>query len=67
VLPTCTATIRPYSEDVPYHANFEMHRCRFTEIGDMLADHDIVGAGVQAAASHREGHGTCSFTRLKRC
>ena len=25
----CTATVRPYSDDLPYHENFELHRRRF--------------------------------------
>ncbi len=55
---TCTATIRPYSGDLPYHENFEMHRRRFTEIGELLAGHDIrLGLAFQAATSQREGHG----------
>ena len=54
----CTATIRPYSGEVPYHENFEMHRRRFAEIGDVLAAHNIrLGLAFQAAAAHREGRG----------
>ncbi|MHB8863459.1 MAG: sugar phosphate isomerase/epimerase family protein [Pirellulaceae bacterium] len=54
----CTATIRPYSGDVPYHENFEMHRRRFAEIGDILAGHQIkLGLAFCAAAPERAGQG----------
>jgi len=53
----CTATVQPYSDDLPYHENFELHRRRFGEIGDLLARHSIkLGLAFQAAAAHREGH-----------
>jgi sugar phosphate isomerase/epimerase len=53
----CTATVRPYSDDRPYHETFELHRRRFAEIGELLAAHGIkLGLAFQAAAAHREGH-----------
>ncbi len=53
----CTATIKPYSDDIPYHENFELHRRRFGEIGELLAPHHIrLGLAFQAATAHREGH-----------
>jgi hypothetical protein len=46
----CTATIKPYSDDIPYHENFELHRRRFGEIGALLAPHNIkLGLAFQAA------------------
>lgn len=54
---SCTATIMPASDESPYHENFELHRTRLVEIGDLLASHSIkLGVAFQAAAVHREGH-----------
>ncbi len=53
----CTATVKPYSDDLPYHENFELHRRRLAEIGELLAGHDIrLGLAFQATPSAREGH-----------
>lgn len=53
----CTATVLPYGGELPYHENFELHRRRFGEIGDVLARHGIkLGLTFLAAAAEREGH-----------
>lgn len=53
----CTATIKPYSDELPYHENFEMHRRRFAEIGELLAaQHIKLGLAFHAAAAERVGH-----------
>ena len=52
----CAATVKPISESLPYHENFELHRARFAEIGDILAAHNIkLGLTFLAAAYHRDG------------
>ena len=65
----CTATIEPYNDDLPYHENFELHRRRFGEMGELLARHSIrLGLAFHAAAVHREGHAApFILIRLKRC
>ena len=51
-----TATIQPASDHKPYHENFEFHRRRFGEIGDVLGEYDIqLGLGFVAPAREREG------------
>jgi sugar phosphate isomerase/epimerase len=53
----CTATVKPYSGDLPYHENFELHRRRFAEIGELLSEHGIrLGLAFQATAAERAGH-----------
>jgi sugar phosphate isomerase/epimerase len=52
----CFTMIAPASNERPYHENFELHRKRLAEIGDVLAPHGIgLAVGFQAAAAHREG------------
>jgi sugar phosphate isomerase/epimerase len=57
---TClTAAIRPSCVDIPFHENFELHRRRFGEIGEMLAPHDLrLGLALQSAPALRTGHDT---------
>jgi sugar phosphate isomerase/epimerase len=44
----------PASDDSPYHENFERHRARFAEIGNLLAKHEItLGVGFSAVAAER--------------
>lgn len=53
---SCIVAIMPASDDLPYHENFELHRTRLVEIGDVLAEHGIqLGATMQATAALREG------------
>ena len=48
--------VEPYNDDLPYHENFELHRRRFGEIGELLARHSIkLGLTFQAAASSSGG------------
>ncbi len=47
-------TIEPASDHRPYHENFEFHRRRLTELGDMLALHKIrLGVGFLAPLACR--------------
>lgn len=53
----CTTTVMPFSDNRPYHENFEFHRNRLTEIADVLQNHDIrLGLGFLAPSESREGH-----------
>lgn len=48
------ATVMPASDALPYHENFELHRLRLAEIGEVLAKHDIrLGVGFLASPSLR--------------
>lgn len=52
----CRTVVMPASNDRPYHENFEFHRQRFTQIGDVLAKHDIqLGLDFEATTAHRDG------------
>ena len=51
-----TTTIEPAGDMRPYHENFELHRRRFTEIGDVLAKYSVrLGVGFLAPTKLREG------------
>jgi sugar phosphate isomerase/epimerase len=51
----CVATMSPASDDSPYHENFERHRSRFAEIGEVLAKNEIaLGIGFSAVAAERQ-------------
>lgn len=51
-----TTHIEPAADTRPYHENFELHRRRFSEIGDALAKHDLkLGVGFFAPLKMREG------------
>jgi sugar phosphate isomerase/epimerase len=51
-----TTNIEPAGDMRPYHENFELHRRRFTELGDVLAKHKIrLGVGFFAPIKLREG------------
>ncbi|MCA9100242.1 MAG: sugar phosphate isomerase/epimerase [Planctomycetales bacterium] len=51
----CVTTIAPASDTAPYHQNFELHRARFSEIGDLLAAQGIsLGVGFDSVAGDRE-------------
>ena len=53
----CHQTIQPYTDENPYHEQFELMRERLTEIGETLEPFGLrVGINFLAAASHREGH-----------
>ena len=53
----CHVTIEPASDALPYHENFELHRQRLAEIGQVLAKHGIrLGLALVVAPSHRENH-----------
>lgn len=52
----CRTVVMPASDEHPYHENFEFHRQRFTQIGDVLAKHDIqLGLDFEATTAHRDG------------
>ena len=54
---TCYATIKPASDTLPYHENFESHRERLGRVADLLAPYDMrLGLALLAPAVHREGH-----------
>ena len=54
---TCYTTVLPYSDQRPYHENFELARERLAEIGEVLSKHGIrLGINFLAAPHHREGH-----------
>jgi 2-keto-myo-inositol isomerase len=51
-----TTNIEPAGDMRPYHENFELHRRRFTELGDALAKYNIrLGVGFFAPTKLREG------------
>jgi sugar phosphate isomerase/epimerase len=53
----CTAMIKPYSDERAYHENFELHRRRLAEMGELLAKHNIqLGLAFYATAAERQGH-----------
>lgn len=37
----CTTTIEPSASELPYHEDFELHRRRLGEVGEVLAAHQI--------------------------
>ncbi len=52
----CVATVRPASDDLPYHENFELHRNRLGAVANVLAEHDIkLGLAFQAAPNNWRG------------
>jgi len=52
----CTTAIAPANDLRPYHENFEFHRRRLSELGDLLAPHKIqLGVDIQVDASRRQG------------
>jgi sugar phosphate isomerase/epimerase len=52
----CAFTIQPFSDDLPFHQNFEKHAERLGKIGDILATHGVLlGLEFSASASLREG------------
>ncbi len=54
---SCNMTILPANDDLPYHENFELHRTRLAEMGDVLAAYGIkLGIMFQAAPEHRADH-----------
>ena len=51
----CVAVIQPFSDELPYHENFERHRTRISEIADKLASKSIkLGLGLNARPQARE-------------
>jgi sugar phosphate isomerase/epimerase len=49
-------TVQPASDQRPYHENFDTHRRRYVELGDVLAGHGIrLGVGLSTNARLREG------------
>jgi sugar phosphate isomerase/epimerase len=45
----CVITIQPFSDELPYHENFDRHRTRISEIADKLAAKSIkIGLAVNA-------------------
>lgn len=50
----CVTHVMAASDDSPFQENFEMHRTRLSEIGDVLGKHGLrLGVGFHAAASYR--------------
>lgn len=53
--PRCVLSIRPASDELPYHENFEVHRRRLAEIAEAMAPAGIrIGLRFQAAPSLRK-------------
>lgn len=53
----CYTTIRPGSDELPYHENFEQARQRLTEIGETMQPHQVhLGVGFRALAKFRKDH-----------
>ena len=51
----CTFEIKPFSNDLPYHENFERHRERLIQVGEVLGQRAIrLGLALKAAAAHRQ-------------
>jgi sugar phosphate isomerase/epimerase len=51
----CTFEVKPVSEDLPYHENFERHRERLGKVGDVLGQREIrLGLALKAAPAHRQ-------------
>lgn len=51
----CYTAVMPTCPDRPYHENFEFHRHRLTEVGDLLARYGVkLGLDFLAPAYHRE-------------
>jgi len=52
----CTIEIKPVSDALPYHENFERHRTRLSAIADALGRHGSrVGMSLKAAPALRQG------------
>jgi sugar phosphate isomerase/epimerase len=52
----CVTAVRPACDERPYHENFEFHRRRLDEIGEILGAHDIrLGLEFQAPSHLRKG------------
>jgi sugar phosphate isomerase/epimerase len=52
----CKTIVFAESDRLPYHENFELHRKRLAEIGELLGKHNIrLAVGFHAAAARREG------------
>ncbi len=53
---TAVTRIAPANDSRPYHENFEFHRRRLGELGELLAPHNIrLGVGFVAPAAARKG------------
>ncbi len=53
----CVVTVKPASDDQPYHENFEMYRTRLGAVANVLAQHDIkLGLAFLASPCHWKGH-----------
>lgn len=51
-----TVFIEPASDSLAYHENFELHRTRLTQMGDVLKPHGVhLGLDFSPIASRREG------------
>jgi sugar phosphate isomerase/epimerase len=50
----CTLEVKPVSDELPYHENFEQHRERLQAVAEALAPHGIrAGLALRAAPEHR--------------
>ena len=60
---TAVTRIAPANDSRPYHENFEFHRRRLGELGELLAPHNIrLGVGfVAPAAAQRVGRSNSSM------
>jgi sugar phosphate isomerase/epimerase len=65
-----TVAIEPGCDQRPFHENFEFHRRRLGELGQILAPHQLkLGLELRAAAELRQGHAfefVKSFSELRK-
>ncbi len=61
---SCTAIIEPYAGDLPYHENFELHRRRLGEVGEIVAVHGIrLGVALPFVPPGEEDRDRTTFMR----
>ena len=60
-------TIAPTSEKLPYHENFELHRCRLVEVGGLLASSACVSAWIPGDQFLPNGQRCSSSTISRPC
>jgi sugar phosphate isomerase/epimerase len=61
---SCTAAVEPYGSDLPYHEDFELHRRRLGEVGEILAAHDIrLGVALPFVPPDEEDRDRTPFIR----
>lgn len=60
----CTTTIEPFAGELPYHEDFELHRRRLAEVGEILAAHQIrLGVALPFVPSGEDEADRTAFIR----